>query len=77
MLSTCVRDNILGEQLSLPRAFYLPKALPASTGSGCLYFGEGLLPPQNTLVRAAGYGVVTVAVFDQSDWVVSLKASTR
>ena len=44
--------------------------------------GEGLLPPpftviHSTVVRNAGYGVVTVAVFDQSDWVVSLKACTR
>ena len=39
--------------------------------------GEGYLPPPITPVGVANYGVVTLAVLDQPDWFVSLKASTR
>ena len=38
--------------------------------------GEGLLPPPFTVTGTEIYGVVTVAVFDQPDWVVSVNAWT-
>jgi hypothetical protein len=36
--------------------------------------GEGLLPPPS---ESGSYGVATMAVFDQPDWVVSVNAWTR